>query len=121
MRTDDRRVNGRVLLDAVDPVDGFNIVVESAGATWQYLGSPLDPEVAALRLNALLRDTVPLGVRFCITATDGKSYRVLSLPVYTVDLTDKTITIDITELVADKKLIIALDTGVITVESTTIT
>lgn len=52
---------------------------------------------------------------------DSKSYRVLSLPVYTVDLTDKTITIDITALVADKKLIIALDTGVITVQSNTIT
>lgn len=73
MICDDRKVNGRVLLDAVDPVDGFNYNVESTGATWQYLGSPLDPEVAALRLNALLGDTVPLGVRFCITAVDSKS------------------------------------------------
>ena len=29
MRIDDRKVNGRVLLDALDPVDGFNIIVES--------------------------------------------------------------------------------------------
>lgn len=35
MRIDDRKVNGRVLLDAVDPVDGFNITIESTGATWQ--------------------------------------------------------------------------------------
>lgn len=31
MRIDDRKVNGRVLLDALDPVDGFNILVESTG------------------------------------------------------------------------------------------
>lgn len=41
--------------------------------------------------------------------------------MYTVNLTAKTITIDIAALVADKKLTIALDTGVITVESNTIT
>lgn len=51
MRIDDRKVNGRVLLDALDPVDGFNILVESTGATWQWRGSPLDPEVAAIRLD----------------------------------------------------------------------
>lgn len=43
MRINDRKVNGRVLLDALDPIDGFNILVESTGATWQWLGSPLDP------------------------------------------------------------------------------
>lgn len=32
MRIDDRKVNGRVLLDALDPVDGFNILVESTAA-----------------------------------------------------------------------------------------
>lgn len=31
MRIDDRKVNGRVLLDALDPVDGFNILVASTG------------------------------------------------------------------------------------------
>lgn len=122
MRIDDRKVNGRVLLDALEPVDGFNILVESTGATWQWLGLPLDPGVAAKRLNAMLdADAVPLGVRFCITASDSQSYKVLSLPVYTVNKTAKTVTIDITALVADKKLTIALDTGVIKVESTTIT
>lgn len=103
------------------PLTASIFLVERTGATWQWLGNPLDPEVAALRLDAMLGDTVPLGVRFCITATDGQSYKVLSLPVYTVDKTDKTVTIDITALVADKKLTIALDTGVITVESNTIT
>lgn len=121
MRIDNRKVNGRVSIDALDPVDGFNILVESTGATWQWLGQPLDREVAALRLDAMLGDTVPLGVRFCIMAADAQSYKVLSLPVYTVNKTAKTITIDITALVADKKLTIALDTGVITVESNTIT
>lgn len=29
MRIDERKVNGRVLLDALDPVDGFNILVEA--------------------------------------------------------------------------------------------
>ena len=87
MRIDDRKVNGRVLLDALDPVDSFNILVESTGATWQWRGSPLDPEVAAIRLDAMLEDTVPLGVRFCITAAEGQIYTVLSLPVYTVNKT----------------------------------
>ena len=122
MRIDDRKVNGRVLLDALDPVDGFNILVTSTGATWQWLGSTLDPGAAAKRLTAMLEaDAVPLGVRFCIIAADGTSYKVLSLPVYTVDKTAKTVTIDLTALIVDKKLTIALDTGVITVESTTIT
>lgn len=39
MRIDDRKVNGRIMLDALDSVDGFNILVESTGATWQWLGS----------------------------------------------------------------------------------
>lgn len=121
MRIDDCKVNGRVSIDALDPVDGFNILVESTGAHWQWLGHPLDPEVAALRLDAMLGDTVPLGVRFCITVAEGQIYKVLSLPVYTVNKTAKTVTIDIKALVADKQLTIALDTGVITVESTTIT
>lgn len=121
MRIDDRKVNGRVRLDALDPVDGFNILVESTGATWQWLGSPLDPAVAAIRLDAMLGDAIPLALRFCIFARQDQVYRVLSLPMYTVNLTAKTITIDIAALVADKKLTIALDTGVITVESNTIT
>lgn len=29
MRIDNRKVNGRVSIDALDPVDGFNILVES--------------------------------------------------------------------------------------------
>lgn len=121
MRIDDRKVNGRIMLDALDSVDGFNILVESTGATWQWRGSPLDPAVAAIRLDAMLGDAIPLALRFCIFARDNQRYKVLSLPVYTVDKTAKTITIDITALVADKKLTIALDTGVITVASNTIT
>lgn len=82
----------------------------------------MDPEVAVIRLAAtMLGDTVPLALRFCILAGEGHVHKVLSLPVYTVDEAANTITIDITALIADKKLTIALDTGVITVESTTIT
>lgn len=123
MRINDRKVNGRVWIDALDPVEGFSILIEktSATANWQWLGDPRDPELAALRL-AMLGDTVPrFGVRFCITAIADQIYRVLSLPVYTVDKIAKTVTIDITALVADRKLIISLDTGDITVESNTIT
>lgn len=110
------KVNGRVLLDALDPVDGFNILVTSTGATWRWRYSTLDPGVAAKRLTAMLEEgAVPLGVRFCIVAIEGPGYKVLSLPVYTVNNIANTVTIDITAIVADKKLIIALDTGLITI------
>lgn len=116
MRIDDRKVNGRIILDALDSVDGFNILVESTGATWQWRGSPLDPAVAAIRLDAMLGDAIPLALRFCIFARDNQRYKVLSLPVYTVDKTAKTITIDITELVAGVILDIDLPSGLITVK-----
>lgn len=118
MRIDDRKVNGRVLLDAVDPIDGFNITVTGSHAEWKWLGYSLDPGVAVKRLNEMLdADEIPLGVRFCITAIGNQSYKVLSLPVYTLDVTAKTITIDISALIPDKKLSIPLDTGIITVAS----
>lgn len=69
----------------------------------------------------MLGDAIPLALRFCIFARDNQRYTVLSLPVYTVDKTAKTITIDISAFIADKKLTIALDTGVITVASNAIT
>lgn len=120
MRIDDRKVNGRVMIDALDPVDGFNITVVGDHAEWKRLGYALDPGAAVKRLNDMLDpDGIPLGVRFCITAIGNQSYKVLSLPVYTLNVTAKTITIDISALIADKKLTIALDTGVITVASTT--
>ena len=120
MRIDERKVNGRVVLDDLDPVDGFNILINDANIIWEFLGSPLDPGVAAKRLTAMLEDgAVPLGVRFCIVAVDGSSYKVLSLPPYTVNKIANTVTIDITALAANKKLTIALDTGDITAESTT--
>ena len=120
MRINDRKVNGRVVLDDLDPVDGFNILINGANVIWEFLGSPLDPGVAAKRLTATLEDgAIPLGVRFCIVAVDGPSYKVLSLPMYTVNKIANTVTIDITALAANKKLTIALDTGDITVESTT--
>lgn len=123
MRIDDRKVNGRVSLDALDPVDGLNILVESTGATWQWRGSRLDPEVAAIRLAAVLEDVIriPLALRFCIVVGEGNSFKVLSQPVYTVNGDARTITIDIKDLGADKKLTIAVDTGVITVDTNTIT
>lgn len=34
MRIDDRKVNGHVLLDALDPVDGFKIFINQDGASW---------------------------------------------------------------------------------------
>lgn len=37
MRIDDRKVNGRVLLDARDPVDGFKIFINQDDAKW-FLG-----------------------------------------------------------------------------------
>lgn len=38
MRINDRKVNGRVLIDALDLVDGFNITIDGAGAHWMWLG-----------------------------------------------------------------------------------
>lgn len=37
MRIDDRKVNGRVLLDDLDPVDGFNILINSTNIIWSFV------------------------------------------------------------------------------------
>lgn len=121
MRIDDRKVNGRVSLDAVDPVDGFKIFINSDGATWSLGDSTVKPAVVAASIKRVLADSKVPFVRFYITIADASKRLILLQPSYELDDSETTITIDISAIVPDKKLTIALDTGVITVTSNTIT
>lgn len=121
MRIDDRKVNGRVLLDALDPVDGFNIFINQDGAKWSLGDSTVEPAVVATNIKRVLADSKAPFVRFYIMIADTDCRMVLSQPNYILEDDETTITIDIKAVVADKSLSIALDTGVITFTSNTIT
>ena len=121
MRIDDRKVNGRVLLDALDPVDGFKIYINQDGAKWSMGDSTVEPAVVATRIKRVLADSTAPFLRFYITIADTDSVVVLSQPNYTFGDDKTTITIDIKAVVSGKTLSIALDTGDITFASNTIT
>ena len=114
MRIDDRKVNGHVLVDTIDSIDGFQILVINGGAKWVRGGSLLNPAVVAALLNQVLTDSAVPFVRFYIAAA-GDTKAVLLYPAYTYDATAKTIEIDIGAIATGKQLSIALDTGVITI------
>nr|DAE19164.1 MAG TPA: hypothetical protein [Siphoviridae sp. ctCUc43] len=120
MRIDDRKVNGCVSLDAVDPVDGFKIFINQDGAKWSLGDSTVDPAVVATHIKRVLADSRVPFVRFYVTIADTDTRTVLCQPNYTLDDAEKSIEIDIKALVSDKILSIALDTGVITFASNTI-
>lgn len=119
MRIDDRKVNGHVLVDSIDSVDGFQILVESTGAKWVRGNLDLAPAVVAALLNRVLTDSAVLFARFYVIAADSTSKAVLQCPAYILALDTKTITIDIGTIVTGKKLDIALDTGAITLRGGT--
>lgn len=113
MRIDERKVNGHVLVDSIDSVDGFQILVESAGAKRVRGDLDLAPAIVAALLNRVLTDSAVPFVRFYIAMASETTKAVLLYPAYTYDTTAKTIAIDIGAIDTGKQLRIALDTGVI--------
>lgn len=97
------------------------IFINEDGASWSLGDSAVDPAVVATRIKRVLADSKVPFVRFYITIAGADERIVLSQPNYTLDNAETTITIDIKALVSDKTLTIALDTGVITFASNTIT
>lgn len=81
----------------------------------------VDPAVVATRIKRVLADSRVPFVRFYVTIADTDTRMVLCQPNYTLDDAETTITIDIKTVVSGKTLTIALDTGVITFASNTIT
>lgn len=108
-----------MLVDSIDSVDGFQILVESTGAKWVRGNSVLAPAVVAALLNRVLTDSVLRIARFYVIAVDSTSEAVLQCPAYILARDTKTITIDIGTIVTGKKLDIALDTGAITIRGGT--
>lgn len=51
MRIDERKVNGRVLLDALDPIDGFKIFVHDDGVKWSLGDSTVAPTTVAAHIK----------------------------------------------------------------------
>lgn len=118
MRIDDRKVNGRFMIDASDVVNGFTIVIVDDEAVWvtnSTVMSLLDPSVAVSHLNSLL-DARIMAIRFTITIKNGSVYKVITSPNYTID---GGITIDISAVVPGKELKINLETGGLSVVAIT--
>ena len=118
MRIDDRKVNGRIMVDASDVVNGFTIVIIEDEPVWvtDSTGkSLLDPSVAASDLNSLL-DARIAPIRFTIIIANRPVYKVITSPNYTIS---DVITIDISPFVPGKELKIYLETGQLAVVSIT--
>lgn len=79
------------------------------------------PTTVAAHIKKALNDPKVPFLRFYITIADNSTIVVLPQPKYEFDDAYTTVTIDISTVVTDKKLTIALDTGVITLASNTIT
>lgn len=119
MRIDNRKVNGRIMVDASDVVNGFTIVIKEDGPLWvaDATGkSLLDPRVAVSQLNSIL-DAGIVAIRFTIIISAKPVYRVITSPNYTIN---NGITIDISAVVPGKELKIDLTTGQLSIDATTI-
>lgn len=118
MRIDNRKVNGRIMVDASDVVNGFTIVIIEDEPVWvtDATGvSLLDPSVAVSYLNSLL-DARIMAIRFTIIIANRPVYKVITSPNYTIDTG---ITIDISPFVSGKELKIDLETGQLSVVAIT--
>ena len=122
MRIDDRRVNGQIMVDASDVVNGFTIVMKENEIRWVTdvsISSFLDPSVAVSQLLSLLEAEIAV-IRFTIFIIDGSYYKVITSPSYTLDnVGNDGITIDLSPFVSDKKLKIDLETGQLSVVAIT--
>ena len=117
MRIDDRKVNGRITIDAIDVVNGFTIAMIEDELVWVTDASGvnrLDPGVAVSQLNSVL-DAV-MAIRFTIIIANRQVYKVITSPNYTID---DGITIDISTVVSGKELKIDLETGQLSVVAIT--
>lgn len=118
MRIGNRKVNGRIMIDATDVVNGFTIVIVEDEPVWvaDATGkSLLDPSVAVSHLNSLL-DAGIMAIRFTIIIANKPVYKVITSPNYTIA---NGITIDISPFVSDKELKIDLETGQLSVAAIT--
>lgn len=110
MKIDDRRVNGQIIVDASDVVNGFTIAMTANDTMWvsDATGrSVLDPSVVVSQLNSIL-DAHIMVIRFTIIIANRPVYKVITLPNYTID---EGITIDISPFVSGKELKIDLANG----------
>lgn len=117
MRIDNRKVNGRIMIDASDVVNGFTIVIAENGPVWvaDATGkSLLDPRVAVSQLNSIL-DAGIIAIRFTIIIANKPVYKVITSPNYTID--DR-ITIDISAVISGKELKINRTTGQLSIVET---
>lgn len=118
MRIDDRKVNGRISIDATDIVEGFNIAILENDPKWVVWDQdtrniiPIDPGIVVPRLISTIQRSRLTPLRFYLSMPSGEETRILSLSSYAETATD--ITLDIGALIPDKKLTISRTTGVIT-------
>ena len=118
MRIDNRKVNGRLMVDAIDVVNSFTIALLENEPVWvtDVTGtSRLDPSVAVRYLSSLL-DAHVMVIRFTIIIPNRPVYKVITSANYTIDTE---IIIDITPFVSGKELKIDLETGQLSVVSIT--
>lgn len=115
---DDRKVNGKIMVDASDVVNGFTIAMIEDEPAWvaDATGkSFLDPSVVVSQLKSIL-DAHIMAIRFTIIIANTEVYKVITSPNYTLD---DGITIDISTVVSGKELKIDLETGQLSVVAIT--
>ena len=134
MRIDDRKVNGRIMIEATDAVQCFAIGVDRG---FDEDSKPITRNSAAVaaQLKILLGDHAGPPVRFSVVESNGASVtvftpvlynvsllgtsgnvKVLPMPAYTFDPGITKLSIDIGELITGVILEIALPSGTITVK-----
>ena len=120
MRIDNRKVNGRIMLEPTDVINLWTIYCTGLTAQWlagvdenkQPINIP-DSMAGAYIKTALDAFTF---VSFAVVANTGTEQKVLSMPVYTITADNTKLSIDIGEIIAGVMLEIALPSGAITVK-----
>nr|DAE19165.1 MAG TPA: hypothetical protein [Siphoviridae sp. ctCUc43] len=122
MKIDNRKVNGRIMLDREDRLDTLYWIIYINGTAASWLGG-IDAEgeqvtipshIAGSAIKASLQAYIP--VFFMMAAHYSNGHRVLISPSYNISADTTKLVIDISEIMEGYYLEIALPTGNITVK-----
>lgn len=125
MRIDDRKVNGRITIEATDAVQCFVIGVVNGAPAWiegfDEDSKPITRNSAAVaaQLKILLGDHAGPPVRFSVVESNGASVTVFTSVLYNVSTVTNTLTINLGGMTPNKEISVSLDTGAITIVDTT--
>ena len=120
MRIDDRKVNGRIMLEPTDVINPWTIGVTGLFALWlagvdeKYKPITIPNSVAGAYIKTAVDAFTP--VHFVVAANTATEQKILPMPVYTVDKEHTKLSIDIGEIMPGGMLEIALPSGSIVIK-----